>query len=136
MEGFDGQLPKLDMYNMLRMAARLTTSIKVVPRAAHSQPLWAVLPAVERLQVSLWVGCTVLRPQWLFTSQYMRGLTLYIIHRVRRIPGYSVLLYNTIIIEYIIIIITNVLIEYIIIIINVLILHVILLGPGREYDMV
>uniref|UniRef100_A0A7S3VNA7 Uncharacterized protein n=1 Tax=Dunaliella tertiolecta TaxID=3047 RepID=A0A7S3VNA7_DUNTE len=46
-EGHDGQLPKLDMYYMLRTAARYTTSIRVKPRAEHAQPLWLLRPVMD-----------------------------------------------------------------------------------------
>eukprot|EP00983_Pelagomonas_calceolata_P095134 1157970-Pelagomonas_calceolata.AAC.1 len=54
-EGHDGQLPKLDMYYMLRTAARYTTSIRVKPRAEHAQPLWLLRPVMDLVKVEMTV---------------------------------------------------------------------------------
>ena len=54
-EGYDGQLPKLDMYNMLRMAAKHSTKLKVKPRAEHTQPLWVLKPVLDMTKV-WWFG--------------------------------------------------------------------------------
>lgn len=39
-EGYDGQLPKLDMYYLLRKGAHYTTGRRVQPRAHKSTPQW------------------------------------------------------------------------------------------------
>ena len=55
-EGYDGQLPKLDMYYMLRVAARHASGVRVKPRAEHTQPRNLMQAMLAHIKVSAWVN--------------------------------------------------------------------------------